>query len=145
MKNEGLRTFTREEKLDLSRNPSGEGEEVEWEVFGREIRELLLRKIGEKWKKIVLILYIDKYTTRWIGRYQEVSRIKNSQMELSRGVHSNLTSMDREAIENLSSIQKLSQWIEKLLRSYRDWFLKTSMDWNYDNSYWEKMFKRLNR
>ena len=50
-------------------------------------------------KKIALILYIDKNTARWIGRYREVSRIKNSQMELLRGVHSNLTSMDREAIE----------------------------------------------
>ena len=29
MKNEGLRTLTKEEKLDLGQNPSGEGEEVD--------------------------------------------------------------------------------------------------------------------
>ena len=51
MKNEGLRTLTKEEKLDLGQNPSGEGEEVDWEVFGREMREFPLREIGEKWKK----------------------------------------------------------------------------------------------
>ena len=66
MKNEGLRTFTREEKLDLSRNPSGEGEEVEWEVFGKKMREFFSREISEKWRKIALTLYIDKYATRWI-------------------------------------------------------------------------------
>ena len=51
MKNEGLRTLTKEEKLDLGQNPSGEGEEVDWEVFGREMREFPSREIGEKWKK----------------------------------------------------------------------------------------------
>ena len=73
MKNEGLRTFTREEKLDLSRNPSGEGEEVEWEVFGRKIREFLSRKIGEKWKK---------------NRSDSIYRQKHSSMDwqVSRGV-----------------------------------------------------------
>ena len=30
------------------------------------------------------------------------------------------TSMDRTAIEHLSSMQKVSQWIENLLRSYLD-------------------------
>ena len=51
VKNEGLRTLIKEEKLDLGRNPSGEGEKVEWEVFGREMREFLSREIGEKWKR----------------------------------------------------------------------------------------------
>ena len=80
----------------------------------------------DRWemKKIALTLYIDKYTARWIDRCRVVSRIKNSQMELSRGVHSKVTLMDREAIENLSSIQKLPWWIKKLLSSYRDKFLK---------------------
>ena len=30
------------------------------------------------------------------------------------------TLMDQEAVENLSTKQKVSQWIEKLSRSYRD-------------------------
>ena len=35
------------------------------------------------------------------------------------------TLMDREAIENLSTRQKVSRWIEKLSRSYREKFQKT--------------------
>ena len=106
MKNERLRTLTREENLDLGWNPSGEGEEVEWEVFRREMREFLSREIGEKWKKITLTLYIDKYVARWISRYREVSRIKNSQMELSRSY--------REV-----SIANWPWWIEKLSSIYQ--------------------------
>ena len=101
----------------------------------------------DRWemKKIALTLYIDKYTARWIDRCREVSRIKNSQMELSRGVHSKVTLMDREAIKHLLSIQKLPRWIEKFSRSYRDWFSKTLMDRNCDNSYRERNLKRLDR
>ena len=51
--------------------------------------------------------------------------------------------MDREAIEHLSSIHKLPRWIEKLLRSYRDKFSKTSMDRNCDNNFRERKIKRL--
>ena len=36
--------------------------------------------------------------------------------ELLRGGHSKVALMDREAIEYLLSIQKLSRWIEKLSR-----------------------------
>ena len=67
-------------------------------------------------KKIALILYIDKNTVRWIGRYREVSRIKNSQMELLRGVHSNLTSMDREAIEHTKTFSMNREAVEKISR-----------------------------
>ena len=67
-------------------------------------------------KKIALILYIDKNTARWIGRYREVSRIKNSQMELLRGVHSNLTSMDREAIEHTKNFSMNREAVEKISR-----------------------------
>ena len=34
------------------------------------------------------------------------------------------TSMDREAVENLSAIQKVFRWIEKLLRHHQDEFQK---------------------
>ena len=66
-------------------------------------------------------------------------------MKLSRGVHNKVTSMDREAIEYLSSTHKLSQWIENLSRSYRDKFSKTLIDQNCDNSCRERKIKRLDR
>ena len=40
---------------------SGEGEEREWEEFGREMREFLSREIEENEIEITLNLYIDKY------------------------------------------------------------------------------------
>ena len=64
----------------------------------------------DRWemKKIALMLYIEKHEARWIKRYWEVSSFKFSPdkaiKELSRGVHSKVTSMDWEAIEHLSSI-----------------------------------------
>ena len=62
---------------------SREGEECEWEEFGREMREFLSREIEENEIEITLTLYIDKYAAWWISRYREVLRIKISQMELS--------------------------------------------------------------
>ena len=62
---------------------SGEGEECEWEEFGREMREFLSREIEENEIEITLTLYIDNYVARWFGRYRKVLRIKISQMELS--------------------------------------------------------------
>ena len=64
------------------------------------------------------------YRNPWFLMDWEVLRIKICQKELSRGVHSKVTSMDREAIEHLLSIQKLPRWIKKLLRSYRGKFSK---------------------
>ena len=51
--------------------------------------------------------------------------------DLSRGVHNKRISMDWEAIENLSSIQKVSRWIKQLSRS----------NWECD----KKKLKRLDR
>ena len=113
MKNEGLRTLTREEKLYLGQNPSGEGEEVEWEVFGKKMREFFSREISEKWRKIALTLYIDKYATRWIDKYREVSRIKNSQMELLRSYQK-------------VSIANWPRWIKKLSSIY--WAYRNFLD-----------------
>ena len=131
MKNEGLRTLTREEKLYLGQNPSGEGEEVEWEVFGKKMREFFSREISEKWRKIALTLYIDKYATRWIDKYREVSRIKNSQMELLRSYQK-------------VSIAKEPQWIEKLSsihQAYRNFLngssiYRESIEQKYQNPRW---------
>jgi len=69
---------TRWRTQGLGRKMSGEGEECEWEEFGREMREFLSKGIGENEIEIALTLYIDKYAARWISRYWEVSRIKIS-------------------------------------------------------------------
>ena len=137
---------TRWRILDLGRKSSGKCEEVGCEVFGRGRDDFLSREISEKWKKIALMLYIDK---KWSSMDWEVSSFKISLdgaiEELSRGVHSKVTLMDWVAIENLSSIQKLPRWIEKLLSTYQDQFSKTSMDQNCDNSYRERKLKMLDR
>ena len=55
-------------------------------------------------KEIALMLYIEKYEARWIERYREVLSFKflrdGAIKELTKDVHSKLTSMDREAIEH---------------------------------------------
>ena len=49
-------------------------------------------------KEIALMLYIEKYEARWIERYREVLSFKflrdGAIKELTKGVHSKLTSMD---------------------------------------------------
>ena len=48
MKNEGLRTLTREENPDLGRKSLGNEVWSEREVFGKVRRRVLSREIGEK-------------------------------------------------------------------------------------------------
>ena len=48
MKNEGFRTLTREENLDLCRKSLGNEVWSEREVFGKIRRRVLSREIGEK-------------------------------------------------------------------------------------------------
>ena len=45
---------TKGRKQPLGWRSSGEGEEVEWEVFGGEKRDFLSREIGEKWNEICI-------------------------------------------------------------------------------------------
>ena len=78
------------------------------------------REIEKNEMEIALTLYIEIPVYQWIERCRELLRIKIFQKELSRGVYSKMTSMDRGAIKNLSSKQKLSRWIENLSRSYQD-------------------------
>ena len=70
-------------------------------------------------------------------------------MNLSRccrgSINSKSTSMNREAVENLSARKKVSRWIEKLLKSYRDKFQKVSMDRKCDKICREKKSKGLDR
>ena len=90
-------------------------------------------KSGRNEEKIMQTLYIEIPIYRWIEKCRKLSKIKkvrNSYREgikqLSKGVHSKRGSINREAIEHLSSIQKLPQWIEWLLRSYWDWISRIS-------------------
>ena len=69
------------------------------------------REIKKNEVEIALTLYIEILFSRWIERHRELLRIKiarNSYRvaieELTRGVHSKRGSMDREAIEHVSSI-----------------------------------------
>ena len=51
------------------------------------------------------------------------------------------TSMDREVVENLSARQKVSRWIEKLLKQIPE----SSMNQNCTNFFQEKKKEGLNR
>ena len=127
------------------------GRGLEWEKGvwgGKEIETL--ESDREKWEKNIALRYIyiyiyinRKHDSRWIEQCRDLNFANRAIKELLIGVHSKVTSMDREAIEHLSSIQKLSQWIKKLSSSYWDRFLKTSVDWNCDNNCWEKKIKIL--
>ena len=55
------RDHTRCKTQGLGQKMSREGEECEWEEFGREMREFLSRKIEENEIEITLTLFIDKY------------------------------------------------------------------------------------
>ena len=118
------------------RRKSEEDEEVEIEVFGRGRDFSINRDRGDMRE-----IRIDPiYKNPQILTDREVSRIKireNSYQvaieNLLKGVHNKKGSMDRKAIEHLSSMQKLPRWIEKLSISYRDWISRISMDQDCDN------------
>ena len=74
---------TKGRKQPLGRRSSGEGEEVEWKVFGKEKRDFLSREIREKWNEI---------------RVESIYR--NTKLDGSR------------AIENLSTAKE-PQWIDR--------------------------------
>ena len=108
-------------------------------------RPFSIKRDRMKLEKISRRAIYRNHESEWIGRYREVSRFNFRQMELSRGVHCKVTLMDRTAIENLSSKQNVSRWIENLSRSYRDKFSKALMDQNSINFYRERKIKRLDR
>ena len=79
MKNEGLRTLTKEEKLDLSHKSLGNEVWSEKEVFGKVRRPKGSREIEKNEKEIVLTFYIEIPVSRWIERCRELkSEIKIS-------------------------------------------------------------------
>ena len=106
MKNEGLRTLTSDEELDLGRKSLGNEVWSEREVFGKVRSQKGLREIKKNEMEIVLTLYIENPVSRWIKRCWELSRIKICQNELLRSY--------REV-----STTKWPRWIEKLLSIYQ--------------------------
>ena len=107
--------------------------------LGRWRDKVCRERSGRNERNIALTQYIETYIARWIGRCQEVTGLKNSQMsyrasirKLSRGVHNKVISTDRETIEHLSSIQKLPRWIENLssiYQVYRNFFDGSKICW----------------
>ena len=125
------RDHTRWRTQDLGRKSSGEGEEFEWEVFGRGRDVFLSIEIREKWEKHELKPIYRNHKAWWIQRCRA---FKSRWIELSRSYREVSIVKEPRWIEKLSRRQKLSWWIKKLSRSYRNKFLKTSMDRNCDSS-----------
>ena len=83
-------------------------------MFGKVRSQKGSREIEKNEMEITLTHYVEIPVSRWIKRCRELLRIKMARMsyqetikKLSRGDHSKVTSRDQEAIEHLSSIQKL--------------------------------------
>ena len=93
-------------------------------VSGRWKDTKLSREIERSESKIARTLHIEHLKSQQIERYQKVSRFKLWQIHLSRSYlevsTAKINSMDLGAIEHLSRRQKLSRWIEELLRGYQD-------------------------
>ena len=100
------RSYLWREEQYRSKNEWGRG--LEWEkwVGGGEESEPIERD-RKKREKIALRLYIGNHDSRWIERCWDLNLPDGAIEELSRGVHNKVTSMNREAIKHLSSIQKL--------------------------------------
>ena len=94
---------TRGRNQDFGRKTSGEGERVEGKVFGREMREFLLREIREKWEKNYIEAIYRKTHLDGSRSYQELSSTNSQQINMSRccreSVNNKRTSMDQTAIE----------------------------------------------
>ena len=84
MKNEGLKSLTREEKLDLGQNPTWNEVWSEKEVFEKVRSQKESREIEKNEGEITLTLYIEIHNSQQIERYREVSIFKVQQIHLSR-------------------------------------------------------------
>ena len=73
--------------------------------------------------------------------YPALNLNKYEYVEVLSRVGSKNTSMDREVVENLSARQKVSRWIEKLLKQIPE----SSMNQNCTNFFQEKKKEGLNR
>ena len=68
MKNEGLRTLTNEQELDLGRKSLGNEVWSEREVFGKVRSQKGSREIEKNEMEITLTLYIEILNSQWIER-----------------------------------------------------------------------------
>ena len=73
--------------------------------------------------------------------YPALNLNKYEYVEVLSRVGGKNTSMDREVVENLSARQKVSRWIEKLLKQISE----SSMNQNCTNFFQEKKKEGLNR
>ena len=106
-----------------------------WRVWVRSVWERIERVFVERdrWelkKNHVLTIYRQIHNSM----DQQVSIIKNSQMKLSRGIHSKVISMDRAAIETNS--QK-PRWIEIAIIAIEKGSSRGSIDSLAIERYWE--------
>ena len=115
MKNEGLRTLTSDEELDLGRKSLGNEVWSEREVFGKVRSQKGLREIKKNEMEIVLTLYIENPVSRWIKMCQDLLRVKTQEIaieQLSRNCREVSVAKGARWIKKLSSIQKLPRWIK---------------------------------
>ena len=94
---------TKGRKQPLGRRSSGEGEEVEWKVFGKEKRDFLSREIGEKWNEI---------------RVESIYR--NTKLDGSRAIKNLSTAkepqwIDRASIKQTETVSMDQESVKKLL------------------------------
>ena len=149
MKNEGLRTLTKEEMQDLGRNPSGVDVLSEGKAFGRRKKAILS---GEKWKNEsdFAVKIFKEISTWWIedmsrccwalnlDKYESVKvllRICQQQKHLDG------SKSCREAIDQTKTFSMDQEVVEKLLRQIPD----NSMDQIYDKICREKKSKGLDK
>ena len=119
------------------------GEEIwEWEsVLGRE-RKFSIEREVRKWKPDRALAIYRKTQLNGLRSYWDLSSTKSRQRWICRGsIDSKSTSIDQEAVENLSTKQKVSPWIEKLSIQ----ILESSMDRNCANFCREKKKEELDR
>ena len=109
-------------KQHLGLRSRGEGEEVEWEVFGREKIDFLSREM--KWIRAESIYRNIKFDG--LRAIENLSSTNSRQINLSRccreSVDGQRTSMDRTAIEQTETISMDQEFVEKLLSQIEESF-----------------------
>ena len=112
MNNEGFRTLTREETLDLGRKSQGNEVWSKKGVFGRWKDANYRERSRRNKRNVVRTLYVEVLVSRQIERCRELSRIKTHELvveELSRICWEVSTAKGSRWIEKPSSIYRASR------------------------------------
>ena len=113
-------------KQHLGLRSRGEGEEVEWEVFGREKIDFLLREIREKWNEICAESIYRNTKLDGSRAIENLSSTNSRQIYLLRccweSVDGQRTLMDRTTIEQTKTISMDWEFVEKLLSQIQEIF-----------------------